>query len=67
MLVHHLRYNHVPPLPLELVETAEQALDLVASGSSAEVQIPGGGHAPAADLVEALNLGDFVPMNTRVR
>jgi hypothetical protein len=60
LLAWHLLGRLNPPIPDDLVATAEVAVDLVRAGApDRPVDLPGGSSVAAAELVEALHLGRF--------
>jgi hypothetical protein len=71
-LAHHLRGNHYPPVPIEMVEPCIKAIDTVQraqwgdASSSDLVELPNGvsyrgeTSAPAYALVESFHLDAFI-------
>jgi len=65
-VMHHLRSNHFPPVPCEMVDPAVQAIELAARGDyDTEIETPYEhrqyGHTPPAyAVIEALHLEPFV-------
>lgn len=64
----HLRYNHFPPLPAEILPVALDVLELAESGAAwdDEVALPegvsyrGSSYAPLGACVDAWHLADFL-------
>ena len=63
----HLRGNHYPPIPLEMVQPCIKAIDLVNAGNGEElVDLPppvlwkGNTKAPAYAIVEAHHLDSWI-------
>jgi hypothetical protein len=65
MLRHHLQYNHYPPLPAELVEPCERAIEACERDEGGTlIELPtsyvSGLEVAAAAIVEAFHLEDFL-------
>jgi len=67
-LAWHLRYNHFPPRPAELIQAARQAIDAANEGEPGRlIALPegittqdGATSQTAAELIEALHLDGFL-------
>ena len=59
--MHHLTYNHIPPIPVTFVNAAEDAIDAVQSGERSKlIELPSGVAMTAAGCVEHMHLEWFI-------
>jgi hypothetical protein len=69
-LLYHLRSNHYPPLPVDLIPVAEQAIDLGNTGAwSAEIEMPEGiqfqhrDKITVSEAIESMHLDSFLSLD----
>lgn len=60
LLLHHLRYNHFPPLPASLVPACEAAINALEARDPDALIDVNGNEVSAATVADACHLWDFV-------
>lgn len=60
ILAIHLQYNHYPPVTLEMIGPCKQAIDYCNKGLSDNTVLCGTDWIPAWEIVEDLNLGEWL-------